>query len=385
MTQFDIIVIGAGPAGCAAATWAAKQGRSVALVDKASFPRSKLCGGLFTERSRKYYRDIFGQDVDLSRAVTRTELSLFHDGQLLAELKDVPPLHLTMRLDLDATMFAHALSAGVGDFSGCAISKLTDTTVFFRDGRHIFAPILIGADGVNSVVAKQLFGAAFDVATIGFGLEIEAPPESQNPIEHPLRIDFAAAEWGYGWSFPKTASTTVGVGGLRAANPDMKAHLQHYLNTLGLSEDTLTIKGHHLPFGDFRARPGRANVLLAGDAAGLVDPITGEGIAFALKSGQIAAQAACEALAADAPSTALKRYIFGLKELHKNLRIARILRRIIFAPLWQKALIGSFKRSGTVRTMYMRLLAGQVEYPEVALRVLGRIPHYLMNALRRTP
>ena len=69
MPDFDIIVIGAGPAGSAAATWAAKGGARVALLDKSSFPRNKLCGGLFTERSRAYYREIFGQDYDLSRAV----------------------------------------------------------------------------------------------------------------------------------------------------------------------------------------------------------------------------------------------------------------------------------------------------------------------------
>ncbi len=385
MTQFDIIVIGAGPAGSAAATWAAKQGRSVALIDKASFPRNKLCGGLFTERSRSYYHEIFGQDVDLSRAVTREEIAFWHDGKELAVLADIPPLHLTMRLDLDAAMFAHALAAGAEDLTGRAISELTETTVKFRDGTEVTAPVMIGADGVNSIVAKELFGKSFDTGTIGFGLEIEAPANLQNPDEQPLRIDFAAATWGYGWSFPKQGSTTVGVGGLRAPNPDMKAHMGRYLTSLGLPREAAQIKGHHLPFGDFRPTPGRANILLAGDAAGLVDPITGEGIAFAMKSGQIAAQAACDAIAANAPNSALSRYQLGLKDMHRNLRIARNLRRIIFAPRWQKAFIGTFRRSGTVRMMYMRLLAGEVEYPELARNVLARLPRYLVNAVRRTP
>ncbi len=74
-----------------------------------------------------------------------------------------------------------------------------------------------------------------------------------------------------------------------------------------------------------------------------------------------------------------------LPESLRNLRIARNLRRIIFAPRWQKAFISTFRRSGTVRMMYMRLLAGEVEYPELARRVLARLPRYLLNALRRTP
>ncbi len=385
MTQFDIIVIGAGPAGSAAATWAAKQGCSVALIDKATFPRSKLCGGLFTERSRTYYHEIFGQDVDLSHAVTRDEMAFWHDGRELAVLKDIPPLHLTMRLDLDAAMFAHALAAGVEDFTGQAIAELTDTAVKLRDGTAVTAAVIIGADGVNSLVAKHLFDKSFDTKTIGFGLEIEAPVSIQDPDKQPLRIDFAAAKWGYGWSFPKHSSTTIGVGGLREPNPDMKHQMQRYMRTLGLPSEVAKIKGHHLPFGDFRPTPGRAHILLAGDAAGLVDPITGEGIAFAMKSGQLAAQAACEAIKAAAPHSALALYKNNLKEIHRNLRIARILRRIIFAPRWHKSLIGSFRRSGTVRTMYMRLLAGEVEYPELARNVLAQLPRYLLNGFRRSP
>lgn len=382
MPDFDIIVIGAGPAGSAAATWAAKGGANVALVDKATFPRNKLCGGLFTERSRAYYREIFDQDFDLSRAVTRSEITLCHAGEPLATLTDVPPMHLTMRLDLDNTLYEHALAAGATDLTGRPIAQITDNTVTFKDGEVLIAAILIGADGVNSIVAKHLFGASFDTKTIGFGLEIEVPDATQNPADLPLRIDFGAAHWGYGWSFPKQGSTTIGVGGIRAENPDMKAHMLRYVQILGFAPHAFKVKGHHLPFGDFRKTPGRANILLAGDAAGLVDPITGEGIAFAMKSGQIAAQAALDALAENAPETALVRHQKGLREMHKNLRIARTLRRIIFAPRWQSTFIKTFRRSGTVRVMYMRLLAGEVEYPELARRVLARLPRYVLNRFR---
>ena len=381
--KFDILVIGAGPAGSAAATWAARQGRRVALIDKARFPRDKLCGGLFTERSRATYRAVFGQDFDLSRAISRTEIAFWHTGRTLAVLHDIPPLHLTMRRDLDDTLFRHALHAGAADYSGHAIAQLSDNTVTFRDGSTISGDILIGADGVNSIVARHLFGAAFSGDSIGFGLEIEVPPTAQDPANQPLRIDFAAASWGYGWSFPKQGSTTVGVGGLHAPNPDMKARFSDYLLGLGLDPAQTRFKGHYLPFGDFRQTPGRGPVLLAGDAAGLVDPITGEGIALAMQSGQLAAQAALDALAAGAPETALPRYRTALKDIHRNLRIARRLRRIIFAPRWQNAFTATFRRSGTVRMQYMRLLAGELDYPELARSVVARLPRYLLNALRR--
>lgn len=382
MQRFDIIVIGAGPAGSAAATWAARHGARVALVDKAAFPRNKLCGGLFTERSRTYYREIFGVDFDLGNVVSRDTIEFWHQGSCLARLHDIPPLHLTMRLDLDQRLYGHACAAGAQDFTGRPVASITDTSVTFRDGVQLTARILIGADGVNSICARHLFGAAFDKTKIGFGLEIEAPPGATAAAENPLRIDFEASGWGYGWSFPKQGSTTIGIGGLLAPNPDMKGQFSAYLSALGLDPDAQKFKGHYLPFGDFRKTPGRGNVLLAGDAAGLVDPITGEGIAFAMKSGQLAAQAALGALAAEAPDSALSRYKRSLKDLHRSLRIARILRRIIFAPRWQKAFTGTFRRSGTVRMQYMRLLAGEVEYPALALSVVRRLPRYLVNRFR---
>lgn len=391
MTQsYDIVVIGAGPAGSAAAFWAARHGASVALIDKSEFPRSKLCGGLFTGRSVDTYQRIFGREFDFSHAVTRHEIEFWHSNQKLTTLHDIPPLHLTMRIDLDTTLYRHAIDAGAVDFTGHAIASLTDHQITFRDGQTLQARILIGADGVNSITARHLFGAAFDKKTIGFGLEIEAAPSPQNPESQPLRIDFAATAWGYGWSFPKQGSVTVGVGGLLSKNPNMKRDFAAYLQNLGLDPDPTRFKGHYLPFGDFRKIPGRGHILLAGDAAGLVDPITGEGIAFAMQSGQMAAQAAMDALAQDAPNTALDHYLRALIDIHRSLRIAGWLRRIILAPRWQKAFTKTMHRSGsvsgtvsgTVRLQYMRLLAGQVEYPELAISVLKRLPRYVLTRFR---
>ena len=187
MCDFDIIVLGAGPAGSAAACWAARQGARVALVDKARFPRDKLCGGLVTERSRRLFHDVFDRDLDFSRILSRQDVAFCHAGQHLASLQDVPPMHLGMRRDLDNQMFHHALQAGATDYSGHPVSGITGTTVLFRTGATIRAPVLIGADGVNSIVARQLFGAAFDRATIGFGLEIEADPALLDPAQIRVR------------------------------------------------------------------------------------------------------------------------------------------------------------------------------------------------------
>ena len=117
-------------------------------------------------------------DIKVERAEQfKASYSVKQDGKVSNVKGTVPALHLTMRLELDAAMFAHALDAGVEDFTGQAIAELTETAVKLRNGTTLAAAVIIGADGVNSIVAKQLFGKSFDTKTIGFGLEIEAAPE----------------------------------------------------------------------------------------------------------------------------------------------------------------------------------------------------------------
>lgn len=295
---FDIIVIGAGPAGAAAARTAAAAGLRTALVDKARFPRDKLCGGGFTGRAARYYREIFAPELP-GDFTSKSSVTLYGFGEKLGVIGDIPPVYLTMRLALDDHLVALALAAGAQDFTGQRITDLAPEAgrVGLASGITLSAPIVIGADGVSSATARALFGRPFDPARIGFALEAEGPAL---PAEAPLRIDMGAANWGYGWSFPKRGSHTVGVGGVHSRNPDLKARMHAYMAALDLPPDT-RIKGQYLPFGQARKTPGRDNVLLAGDAAWLVDPVTGEGIAYAMKSGQQAALAAAEALARHEP------------------------------------------------------------------------------------
>jgi flavin-dependent dehydrogenase len=226
---------------------------------------------------------------------------------------------------------------------------------------------------VNSAVARALFGRSFNPETIGFALEKEMPPEPDPDIARTVRVDFGAADWGYGWSFPKRGSTTVGVGGLQRRNPDMKANLRAYAAALGQGEAT-GMKGHFLPFGDYRRRPGRGNVLLTGDAAGFVDPITGEGIAYALGSGRMAADAAARAIREDRAEEAAHIYRGETRQIRMSLAIARVLRPIVFsdamAPLFAKSFAGSRK----VKQAYMHMLAGDLEYPALLWLVIRRLP-----------
>ncbi|MBF9058279.1 geranylgeranyl reductase family protein [Rhodobacterales bacterium HKCCSP123] len=375
METRDIVILGGGPAGAAAAAIAAGLGLDVLLIDKARFPRDKLCGGLFTGRALGEYRRIFRRDPPEGMFEERRAIRFFLGGLAMGRMEDVPPMYLTMRWDLDAHLLALARTAGAETRTGQRVAgiDLARDSLTLEDGTPIRYRVLIGADGVTSSVARALFGRPFDPATIGFALEKEMPPLADPDTARAVRVDFGAADWGYGWSFPKRGSTTVGVGGLQARNPDMKGNLHRYAATLEQG-DAQGMKGHFLPFGDHRTRPGRGNVLLAGDAAGFVDPITGEGIAHALASGRKAAEAAARVLREGRPEGAAALYRSETRDIRLSLRIASLLRPIVFSKMMAPVFSRSFEGSTRVKGAYMRMLAGEVEYPALLWLVARRLP-----------
>ncbi|WP_420327023.1 geranylgeranyl reductase family protein [Mameliella sp.] len=378
--RFDLIVLGAGPAGSAAAMNAVRAGLRVAMVDKARFPRNKLCGGGLTGRAIARYGRTFGGTLPPVPLERRDRFTFHAFGQPLGDSRDAPPLYLGMRYELDAALVEQALAAGVVDFTGQSGRLDPDGPAVDLPGGRIEAPLLIAADGVNSNTARTLFGTAFDRARIGFALEVEHP--GADP-DRPLRIDFGAADWGYGWQFPKPLGTTVGLGGVLSRNTDMKSALYRYLDQLGLP-DTLPVKGQFLPFGDFRTVPGKGRILLAGDAAGLVDPITGEGIAHALDSGARAAEAARRALEQGTPDSALAAYTRALRPIHRGLRHARLLRNLMFRETLRPAFIRSFRGSRTLRGEYLRMMAGETDYGPLMQKMAARLPGFAWRAVSGT-
>lgn len=377
--RFDIVVVGGGPAGSAAAMTAARAGMRCGLLDKAEFPREKLCGGLITGRSERAIARIFDAALDPDVFLACDTMRFKASSRVLSEFRDAPRVHLTMRRDFDTWLRAKAVKAGAIPITG----ELRDvdekhSVIHLRDGRTLAFGVLIGADGVNSALARSLFGRAFDPATIGFGLEIEAPnsPKDTPPV---VEVDFDAAAWGYGWSFPKHHSTTIGVGGISARNADMKARMTAYRALQGADAASARVKGQYLPFGDFRRQPGRGAVVLAGDAAGLVDPITGEGIALAMESGELAARSAVAAMAKQQPAQAYSIYRHAIRPLHRELAEARFWRRLIFSASLRPAFLSAFAGS-RLPPRFLDLLAGNTSYRDLRLDLLRRVPKSLWRA-----
>jgi geranylgeranyl reductase family protein len=372
---FAVIVVGGGPAGAAAAHAAAAAGLEVCLIDKAAFPREKLCGGGLTERCRRSYESLFGEAVPTELAQTCERMAFFRTGTPLSRMGG--RLTLTLRRTFDAHLVGRAQATGARTLlaDGVESIDIAARTVRLKSGRVLGYGHLVGCDGVSSGVAKALFGQAFDRATIGFGLEVEVPCADMPDQAEEVEIDFGAARWGYGWVFPKGETFTIGVGGMHRRNPDLKARLAAYLKSKGLEAERYKVKGQYLPWGDKRPAPGRGRVLLCGDAAGFVDPITGEGIGYALDSGAAAGAAIARAVAAGRPDEALAQYLAAVAPIRRSMRQARGWRVLIYPRLALGLFSKVFPRARIVREGYLEIMAGTKEYGDlwgVMARQIGR-------------
>ena len=329
---FDVAVVGAGPAGSAAAAVLAQAGLKVSLVDKARFPRDKLCGGLLSQRSMHAIRNVFGAGCAPPIDATATGAAVFHKRQALVRVDGCQPLHFTSRRRLDAYLVEQAVASGAVAIEGAAFTAFDPDqgTVALTGGRALSATFVIGADGAASRVRKQL-GIAMDRAGFAVGLEVEVPRSALARDVLDPEIYFGIADWGYGWVFPKSDTATVGIGGLAAANGDMRARFREFCVAAIGRVPEQPVCGSPIPFGNFVRRPGRGSTLLVGDAAGLVEPLTGEGIAFAVQSGFHAAQAVMAAIRCQAPARALEFYSAGYRSIVEPFEDVRLIRRLVFS------------------------------------------------------
>lgn len=366
---YDIAILGAGPAGSSAARAARALGLSVAIIDRAVFPRHKLCGALVSGRAHKAMARVFGLRPGPDRFLFSRDVAFKWDGDELCRFEAPYDLSYTYRTSFDHWLLAEAIAAGAEDFQGCRVANLDQAAsrLTLEDGREIAYGVLIGADGAASPVAKALFGQAHDPDTIGFALEAEVAPGCADGA--PMSIDFAVVRWGYGWVFPKKDSRTIGLGALQSVEQDLRARMRTYLEREGADAGAQKVKGAFLPLGDYRKVPGRGNILLAGDAAGLVDSMTGEGIAYAIESGAEAAASAAGALAADRPGRAIELYRKRVKYIHGELDKSNRLRQIAFSSGLRDLFRTKLETSENMRRTFFELLEGNITYADVEKKV----------------
>lgn len=401
-SHYDVIVVGAGPAGSTAAWELARAGAHVALIERRKLPRHKTCGGgmpmtvrhllaldalgdlsteTFVEARVRYLRHTFRFANPYLAALN------FDSDEKEGSMEDLE-LWMVQRPIFDNALAQRAARAGAVLLDGLAVRGVDcpdKGPIWVQtegDGGAWGAScdFLIGADGANGVVARSV-GLRRERA-IAIAMEAEVPynwaqdrAELRPEIGH---LEFGAVHGGYAWVFPKAEHLNVGAGFFRPKDQNGRAEatprrelqktILEYLNYLQVPyrEEELVFHAHPLPIwnGLQMLQNKRANVLLVGDAAGLINPFSGDGIFHAIRSGSIAAKAVLEGSTSEYTQAISKTF---RENFDAALKFAKFFYR------WP----GFCYKHGVLRPnasrTAVRILAGELTFPEVSQRIIRRI------------
>jgi geranylgeranyl reductase family protein len=301
--RFDAVVVGAGPAGSTAAQLLARSGTRVLLVDKATFPRDKPCGGGVTMRAARLLPCPIDEVVE--DEVDRLEVR-FRYGSAFERTGKQPFALMTQRRRLDAHLAEQAARAGA-DFRDA--TKVTDVrrenggVTLAIGGMEIRTRALVVADGANGTTAKALGldgGIVHGVALEGNVPYTVAPRQR---FRGRMLLELGDIPGGYGWVFPKGDHVNVGVGGWQTEGPRLREHLDKLCRAHALDPSAVgELRGYRLPMRRPDKRIADGPVALIGDAGGLLDPFSGDGMYEAFASARLVAAAVEDLLAERAPS-----------------------------------------------------------------------------------
>lgn len=343
MEQCDVIIVGAGPAGCAAAFDLASSGRSVLLLDRADFPRHKACAGGLT---RKTLRALRYSVAPVTREIV-SSIQVESCGEEATLSSRNPVCVMTVRRELDDYCLRQTLAAGARFLRIGPIHqiRLSDGEVLLTAGDRTFrSRFLIGADGVHSQVRRLLLGDSSAWFRRGFALEAELC----NAGPSGLLFDLAGVRQGYGWVFPKRDHLNIG---LYTESPTEKIDRERLLRWVQLRfphPELRHITGQFLGFGAENPPPPLRRAFLIGDAGGFADPLTGEGIYGAVSSGQAAAAAIQAELAGQSPAD--RAFAATTAPLRRDLRLSATGARWFYGNLDTafRALTAPLLRSATI-------------------------------------
>ncbi|HDG97629.1 MAG TPA: geranylgeranyl reductase family protein [Desulfobacterales bacterium] len=329
--HYNVIVVGAGPAGSSTAASLAESGYEVAVLEKDQLPRSKPCaGGLVIRGLRRLPNQVLDS---VTRYCHETVVNVIPAGLSLRTKKPEPILGMVMRKDFDHLLAEAASSAGATVFDGCEVKdvEVRQERVHVISTKGTFTSrYLIAADGALSRVARKTGVArALDLVP-AIECEIQVNKELLTHCGRAARFDIGFVPQGYGWVFPKKDHLSVGVGRMRKGRVDLDRYMDDYLGFLGLKDSSIMEKrASVISLLSGKSTFAQDRVLLTGDAAGLADPLTAEGISNAVLSGQLAAQAI--RLGGNKKERVARHYTALLQnQIIKHIRLAKRVGRWIY-------------------------------------------------------
>lgn len=320
MKKFDVIIIGCGPAGVAAAKTLLKNNVDFCMIDKEKYPRKKLCAGGLTDKSIRVLNEL---ELEY-QSVIKQECSSFElkTKNKTRNLEIKKSIVMVDRTEFDNNNLEQIKAKNKNVFEGETVLDIDDNIVITSKDKYAFKYVIF-ADGVNGYSRKFS-----NLKNIGFSVEIDV----SNRKDTSIAISFDALRDGYAWIFPKGSYSTIGLGKFKNVKDDYKKLLKDFCDNYDITFDEKLVRGYPIPTGGYIKKAVIDNKILVGDAAALVDPISGEGIYYALISGKYAAEAILKKLENDKVN--LKReYNANMKKSLLILSYKKFTGRLFYSPL----------------------------------------------------
>jgi geranylgeranyl reductase family protein len=289
--MYDVIIVGGGPSGTSAGRRAGRLGIKALLLEKENFPRYKPCGGGLSEHAISYLDFELPQDI-IEWEVTGAKV-IFKDQSINVH-KNHRVSTLVSRDKFDNFLLEKAKETGIEIHTGEKVLRCTEMSDFVKvdtsQGTYQakFAIIAEGAQGLIKTCVRPMDNKE----EYGICLVTEVPAderEIEKRLGKTVELHFGVAGGGYGWIFPHKTYYSVGIGGVVKDFPHPKESMLNFLKENSFFGE-YRLHGHKIPWGGIKRKVVGSRILLSGDAAGFVDAFSGEGLAYAIRSGQIAAE-----------------------------------------------------------------------------------------------
>ena len=374
----DTLIIGAGPAGISAAISLQKAGVSNAVVDRQSFPREKTCGGLITGKTMSRIISLLNDKAEDPAIFcdSGNVVELFHKGKRLTCSKLSERIYFIKRAHFDHYLVRRYKELGGLFFESEKNHKIDfdKRIITLSNGDVIKYKHLIAADGALSSIRDSL---GYGKPEMGFCVETFIP-KIQAPLGNRVKIFFGIIEKGYGWVFPSGDDYCIGLGGVYCQDIDYTVRLKRLLKMLGIPGDSCKIRGAFVPYGGVVDQSkGHPEIVLAGDAAGYVDPIFGEGLYFAITSGMRASRARIDPGQESFKSSYLRKMSFCVKQIRQGSRIQKLFFNKYAQGFFKRKL---YKKNAFVRFFFDKMIS---DYKYSYHNLLGLYIDYNLWELKR--
>jgi geranylgeranyl reductase family protein len=382
LPQYDVIIVGAGPAGALMGYELARSGLKILLIEKESLPRYKACGGGLTRRTL----DALPFDVSpVIEDYSYTAKMMYQNKPLYVKTHKKPIVGMVMRDTFDHYLIRQAMKKGLIVQDNTKFDSVSGKAgdLLVKTSRGNFkANVIAGADGVNSRVAKTLgLSIRHDVMIAVEGEVYPKEKQTLNQYKGSIVIDFGVIPGGYGWVFPKKDHLSTGVGASYRGLKGWKKYLGSYMKLKGIIPESMacpdySVRGRLIPINPYQGNTlSNERGLVAGDAAGFCDPMTGEGLFFAVRQASIASEVIKDNLSS---GTSVDRYTDLIrKEFMSDLLWAKRMAHILYQyPAISRRLL--LRHGETMGENQTAVILSQQTYRDV----FRKVAFFMLNPAR---